>query len=108
MDLFTSIQIPFVPCTRNPNEYGRGKLVSCCSNIVSPFEHLIMVVTTSPSLNSTDAFGCFSPPFFTTYSCRPLALEEKQFKDKNRLPRLILIISAMGPMPCVGYKSPLR
>ncbi len=39
------------------NGVGLGRFVSCCSNIVSSFAVRSIVVTTSPNLNSTFAFG---------------------------------------------------
>src|SRR5687767_6585397 len=101
-----SIHRPLVPCTLNPIEYGLGRFVSCVNRIVSSLAHLIIVVTTSPSLKFTRALGWLTPPFFTTWSCSPLALLEYETSCVNLLPRLISIIIANGPMPWVGYKSP--
>ncbi len=109
MDWLRSIHRPLVPCTRKPSEYGRGSEVSCCRMMVSPFSHARVVVTTSPSLNFTCVLGWVVPPLLATvYSCRPRALLAKLLMWVKRLPRLMPVYMAHGPMPWLGYSSPLR
>src|SRR5690606_21181584 len=109
IEWFTSIHRPLVPCTRKPIEYGRGSEVSCCSRMVSPFSQASVVVTMSPSLNFTLVLGWVVPPLLATvYSCSPRALVANALMWVKRLPRLMPVYIAHGPMPWLGYSSPLR
>ena len=70
--------------------------------MVSPFEHLITVVTISPRVKPLFAFMLSWPNFSFANKLSPRDLVAVEVKVAKRFPLSILRQLAIGPIPCVG------
>ena len=83
-------------------EYGRGSDTQCVSEISCPRAHLMTVVTTSPIAKRASPHLPSWPYFATASAAKPPGRDAVDVSERNRLPRLMSSVFAIGPSWCVG------